>query len=260
MLYARSSYAAVLAAARVHRQEALLRQIAEQEEAAANAEEEKELFRIMEDSSDAGDGSLDNPDTDQYFADDSHTDPCAGASGIPGGLAARGHEGVHPPRPSLFASEPCCQKKPPCCDYFAGDVSTWRAAFVPRVRQTRAEFRLSLFEHRRASKLPCGKPYCMAWLRYWTKWSNSKLFPRSPTAKKFRRSKEDVTVVDVSVVAWFSELKQYLEKQPDTTDYHIGAPMWRCVWEWYGGRQDVAGCVCVLLTFVLQHGGSWWPT
>ena len=143
------------------------------------------------------------------------------------------------------AHMPCCQKTMPCYEYFQDDVESMRRCNLYDSTENTEETRERLKQVRLASRLPCGGNMCNRYLSWWSGWSNSRLTPslrksRSKVdthaeadfgANGIRTNKE--SIVDVSVVAWFSILKDSLEKMPDSPVYQLAAPQKKDVHQWY---------------------------
>jgi hypothetical protein len=142
------------------------------------------------------------------------------------------------------SDQPCCRKLTPCYKYFKSDQATWRSQFLYNSTENEGVTAQRLAEHRLQSKLPSGKQYCVNYQTYWTGWSRAKLNtspPRADARDDFfmtqPRDKVRSSTKDIAVIAWFSVLKDCLERMPDVPFYQIGAPMKSDVYKWYQADQ-----------------------
>ena len=82
--------------------------------------------------------------------------------------------------------------------------------------------------HKRASVVPTKlgpRPYCNAFLYWWTGWTNHRLYgrpDRSWTPKTGRQSR-----ADIDVMVWFELLKDSVEQMPDERHSGRNTPIYQ---------------------------------
>ena len=76
-----------------------------------------------------------------------------------------------------------------------------------------------------------GKPCCASFLCWLFAINKASLYFK-PVAVPQRR---DNSIKDISILAWFQNLKLVIDKMPDEPVWQVAAPWKKTVWEWYQG-------------------------
>ena len=146
--------------------------------------------------------------------------------------------------PCPFAEgTPCCLKKQPCYTYYSNDdVQQFRLTTVCNGTLDRAQLVNSLRELRFAQRLPGpAKHMCVAYMCWWSGMTRAAMYPgRARRAGQGSSKNTDIadrSAKDIGIIVWFGELKVYLEQQPDTNEFHVGAPFRKDLYYWY--NEDV---------------------
>ena len=135
------------------------------------------------------------------------------------------------------AVKPCCSRN--CWQPGAfGElqVAAWR-----RVADKECQDKRKRAAHGRKQRetmlLSDGKPCCQAYMM-WVFGLNLNNLHYKPKGQAKKRS---ASVLDVSVMAWFINLKDVLDKMPDEPVWQVAAPFKRTVYKWYMADCKVGG-------------------
>ena len=138
-----------------------------------------------------------------------------------------------PLKESPFKVNPCCAKKPPCCEYFKDDIEAFRqCCLLPNEPRTVSAARCKA--HKAQSRMQGGKHYCDRFMEYWSGISGGSF--RKGVSKRGRYALHTSGTSlrkDSCIIAWFNILKESIEMQPDKHEFHLAAVHKTDVFKWY---------------------------